>query len=72
MSTYRSPDTSSYRKVGKNVSVKIWRNKKSINKRLVLGRLESSKEFIAENKPAKKNKEVEDTLQWMGHNKESF
>ena len=46
-------------KVGKNVSVKIWRNKKSINKRLVLGRLESSKEFIAENKPAKKNKEVE-------------
>ena len=46
-------------KVGKNVSVKIWRNKKSINKRLVLGRLESSKEFITENKPAKKNKEVE-------------
>jgi serine protease Do len=46
-------------KVGKNVSVKIWRNKKSINKKLVLGRLESSKEFIAENKPAKKNEEVE-------------
>ena len=46
-------------KVGKNVSVKIWRNKKSINKKLVLGRLESSKEFIAENKPVKKNKEVE-------------
>ena len=46
-------------KVGKKVSVKVWRNKKLINKRLVLGRLESSKEFIAENKPAKKNEEVE-------------
>ena len=46
-------------KVGKNVSIKIWRYKKLINKILVLGRLESSKEFIAENKPAKKNKEVE-------------
>jgi serine protease Do len=45
-------------KVGKNVSVKIWRNKKSINKKLVLGRLESSKEFIAENKPAKKIKKL--------------
>ncbi len=32
-------------KVGKNVSVKIWRDKKSIIKRLILGRLESSKDF---------------------------
>ncbi|MDA8757624.1 Do family serine endopeptidase, partial [Candidatus Pelagibacter bacterium] len=32
-------------KVGKNVELKIWRNKKSINKKLVLGRLESSEEF---------------------------
>tara|TARA_Y100001970_G_scaffold97234_1_gene122449 strand:+ start:3982 stop:5076 length:1095 start_codon:yes stop_codon:yes gene_type:complete len=32
-------------KVGKNVSVKIWRNKKAIKKRLILGRLESSEDF---------------------------
>ena len=32
-------------KVGKNVELKIWRNKKSSNKKLVLGRLESSEEF---------------------------
>ena len=32
-------------KVGKSVELKIWRNKKSISKRLILGRLESSKEF---------------------------
>jgi len=31
--------------VGKQVLVKIWRNKKIISKRLTLGRLESSKEF---------------------------
>ena len=32
-------------KVGKSVQLKIWRNKKSISKRLILGRLESSEEF---------------------------
>jgi serine protease Do len=32
-------------KVGKSVELKIWRNKKSINKKLTLGRLESSEEF---------------------------
>ena len=32
-------------KVGKSVQLKIWRNKKLINKRLTLGRLESSEEF---------------------------
>ena len=32
-------------KPNKNVSVKIWRNKKSIIKRLILGRMESAKEF---------------------------
>ena len=32
-------------KVGKSVELKIWRNKKSISKRLILGRLESSEEF---------------------------
>ncbi len=31
--------------VGKNVEIKIWRNKKLITKNLKLGRLESSKEF---------------------------
>ena len=32
-------------KVGKSVELKIWRNKKLISKRLILGRLESSEEF---------------------------
>ena len=43
-------------KVGKNVKVKIWRNKKLITKDLRLGRLESSEEFKAK-KP--KNKKTE-------------
>jgi serine protease Do len=33
--------------VGKNVNVKIWRNKKVISKKVLLGRLESSKEFAS-------------------------
>ena len=33
--------------VGKNVTVKIWRNKKIISKKVLLGRLESSKEFAS-------------------------
>jgi len=37
-------------KVGKKVTVKIWRNTKLISKNVLLGRLESSKEFKAENK----------------------
>ncbi len=45
--------------VGKKVIVKIWRDKKSINKRLTLGRLESSKEFIEENKKRTKVSETE-------------
>jgi len=36
-------------KVGKKVTVKIWRNQKIISKKILLGRLESSKEFKAEN-----------------------
>ena len=36
--------------VGKKVEVKIWRNQKLITKKVLLGRLESSKEFKAENK----------------------
>ena len=38
-------------KVGKKVSLKIWRNQKLITKKVLLGRLESSKEYKAENKP---------------------
>jgi len=37
-------------KVGKKVTVKIWRNQKLISKKVLLGRLESSQEFKAENK----------------------
>ena len=44
-------------KVGKNVQLKIWRNKKFITKNLKLGRLESSEEF--EEKKSKPNKEEE-------------
>ena len=40
--------------VGKSVELKIWRNKKLISKRLILGRLESSEEF-----QEKKTKKVE-------------
>ena len=37
-------------KVGKRVILKVWRNQKLISKKVLLGRLESSKEFKAENK----------------------
>ena len=36
--------------VGKKVTIKIWRNQKLISKKVLLGRLESSKAFKAENK----------------------
>ncbi len=45
-------------KVGKSVQLKIWRNKKSISKRLILGRLESSEEF-KEKKTKIVKKEIE-------------
>ena len=35
--------------VGKRVELKVWRNQKLISKKVLLGRLESSKEFKAEN-----------------------
>ena len=38
-------------KVGKRVTLKIWRNQKLISKRVLLGRLESSKDYKAEIKP---------------------
>ncbi len=37
-------------KVGKKVLLKVWRNQKLISKKVLLGRLESSKAFIAEKK----------------------
>ena len=47
-------------KVGKSVQLKIWRNKKLITKRLVLGRLESSEEFKEKkSKIVKKEKKIE-------------
>ena len=46
-------------KVGKSVQLKIWRNKKSIIKKLTLGRLESSEEFKEKKtKTVKKKEEV--------------
>ena len=46
--------------VGKSVELKIWRNKKLISKRLILGRLESSEEFKErKSKVVKKEEEVE-------------
>ena len=43
--------------VGKNVQLKIWRNKKLITKRLTLGRLESSEEFKSKKKEKPKKTE---------------
>jgi serine protease Do len=40
-------------KVGKSVNLEIWRNKRIISKRLVLGRLEASKEYKKEKKKTK-------------------
>jgi len=36
--------------VGKTVEVKIWRNKKELTKKIILGRLETSKDFMSEKK----------------------
>ena len=46
-------------KVGKSVTLEIWRNKKLLSKRLILGRLESSKEFKKDNEEKKKTKVIE-------------
>ena len=47
-------------KVGKSVELKIWRNKRSISKRLVIGRLESSAEFKdKKTKVVKKEEDIE-------------
>jgi len=50
-------------KVGKTVIVKVWRNKKSISKKVILGRLESSGEFKTELKTKdKKETTIIDSL----------
>jgi len=46
----RLPKLVAQTQVGKRVKVKIWRNQKLISKIVLLGRLESSKEFKVENK----------------------
>ena len=46
-------------KVGKNVKVQIWRNKKLISKDLKLGRLESSEEFKEKKSQQRKTEETE-------------
>ena len=45
--------------VGKNVEIKVWRNKKLVTKRLTLGRLESSEEFKQSKTPTLKDREYE-------------
>ena len=44
--------------VGKSVELKIWRNKRLISKRLILGRLETSEEF-KETKPKKVKRDID-------------
>ena len=52
------PNVVASTEVGKSVELKIWRNKKLISKRLILGRLETSDEF-KETKPKIVKKDVE-------------
>ena len=57
------PKIVSRTEVGKSVELQIWRNKKLITKKLILGRLESSEDFKAEIKPKVITKDTEiDTL----------
>ena len=46
--------------VGKSVEIKIWREKRLITKKVILGRLESSKEYLSENKkePSKAEEQI--------------
>ena len=55
------PKLVSNTKVGKTVELEIWRNKKSIIKKLTLGRLESSDDFKSENKKNKPEIKEKDT-----------
>tara|TARA_B100000029_G_C17559772_1_gene952926 strand:+ start:512 stop:1912 length:1401 start_codon:yes stop_codon:yes gene_type:complete len=49
-------------KVGKTVDVKIWRNKKEITKKIKLGRLETSEDFLLSNKKEENNNFKIETL----------
>ena len=49
-------------KVGKSVVVKVWRNKKLISKKVILGRLESSGEFKTKTKTEEKETSTIDAL----------
>ena len=53
------PKIVSRTEVGKSVELQIWRNKKLITKKLILGRLESSEDFKAEIKPKVTIKDTE-------------
>ena len=48
--------------VGKKVTVKIWRNQQLLSKKVLLGRLESSKEFKTENKTELDKEIIVETL----------
>ena len=52
------PNVVANTEVGKSVELKIWRNKRLITKRLILGRLETSEEF-KETKPQKVKKNID-------------
>ncbi len=54
------PNVVASTEVGKSVELKIWRNKRLIAKRLILGRLETSEEFKeTKQKTVKKDEEIE-------------
>jgi len=49
--------------VGKNVDVKIWRNKKEITKKVLLGRLETSEDFKLSENPKNKEQKTDDIIE---------
>jgi len=49
--------------VGKNVDVKIWRNKKEITKKVLLGRLETSEDFKVSENPKNKEQKSDDIIE---------
>ncbi len=49
--------------VGKNVDVKIWRNKKEITKKVLLGRLETSDDFKVSENPKKEENNFDEIIE---------
>ena len=49
--------------VGKNVDVKIWRNKKEITKKVLLGRLETSDDFKISENPKKEENNLDEIIE---------